>query len=152
MLTKLQLEAAVIDGRTCKYRAAGGLQRTKNPIKLAHKMLDFPAPALIIGNAADELAETNGLDMVDNSYFTTDSRRVYWEAKMNKLLENHGTVGAVALDIYGNLAAANSTGGVTFKHRGRIGDTAIVGAGIYADDEVAVVWYVGIEHTSNGSY
>ncbi|KXG54682.1 Peptidase T2, asparaginase 2 [Penicillium griseofulvum] len=134
-----ELEAAVIDGRTCRYRAAGGLQRTKNPIKLAHKMLDFPAPALIIGNAADELAETNGLDMVDNSYFTTDSRRVYWEAKMNKLLENHGTVGAVALDIYGNLAAANSTGGVTFKHRGRIGDTAIVGAGIYADDEVAVV-------------
>ncbi|EKV05980.1 Putative isoaspartyl peptidase/L-asparaginase [Penicillium digitatum] len=134
-----ELEAAVIDGTTCRYRAAGGLQRTKNPIKLAHKMLDFQAPALIVGKAADELAETNGLDMVDNSYFTTDSRRLYWEAKRNKLLENHGTVGAVALDIHGNLAAANSTGGISFKHRGRIGDTAIVGAGIYADDQVAVV-------------
>ncbi|KAJ5950855.1 Peptidase T2 asparaginase 2 [Penicillium vulpinum] len=134
-----ELEAAVIDGRTCRYRAAGCLQRTKNPIKLAHKMLDFPAPALVIGSAADELAETNGLDMVENSYFTTESRRLYWEAKMNKLVENHGTVGAVALDTQGNLAAANSTGGVTFKHRGRIGDTAIVGAGIYADDRVAVV-------------
>lgn len=116
-------------------------------------MLDFPAPALIIGTAADELAETNGLDMVDNSYFTTDSRRLYWEAKMNKLLENHGTVGAVALDIHGNLAAANSTGGVTFKHPGRVGDTAIVGAGIYADDQVAVVWYVNLNMaTSRGSY
>ncbi|KAL6230157.1 nucleophile aminohydrolase [Aspergillus navahoensis] len=134
-----ELEAAVIDGRSCRYRAAGGLQRTKNPIKLAHRMLELEAPALVVGTAADDLAETNGLEMVDNSYFTTDSRRFYWESKANRRLEDHGTVGAVALDIHGKLAAANSTGGLTFKHRGRLGDTAIVGAGIYADDQVAVV-------------
>lgn len=105
-------------------------------------MLDSPAPALVIGPAADELAAKRGLEIVENSYFTTPSRRRYWESRVNRLKEDHGTVGAVALDMHGNLAAANSTGGVTFKSSGRIGDTAIVGAGIYADDHVAIVWYV----------
>jgi len=100
---------------------------------------------MLTGSAADDLAARNGLDTVDNSYYTTSKRKNYWDAnvaRVRSLAEGHGTVGAVALDLHGNLAAANSTGGTMFKSVGRIGDTAIIGAGIYADDEVAIVWYV----------
>lgn len=99
--------------------------------------------ALLVGSAAEELAEQKDLDMVENSYFTTTGRKQYWQSHLNrcgKKLDGHGTVGAVALDVYGNLAAANSTGGTMFKAVGRVGDTAIIGAGIYADDRVAIVW------------
>jgi beta-aspartyl-peptidase (threonine type) len=96
-----------------------------------------------MGSAADALAGQEGLDMVENSYYTTSKRKGYWDtniARVGPSSEGHGTVGAVALDVYGNLGAANSTGGTMFKSVGRVGDTAIIGAGIYADDKVAIVW------------
>ncbi|CZR59411.1 uncharacterized protein PAC_09303 [Phialocephala subalpina] len=136
------LEAAIIDGRNCEYRAVAALVRTKNPIRLAHAMLSEESPAFLVGTAADDLASKKNLDMVENSYFSTPTRMNYWNSNMNGVKsasEYHGTVGAVALDTHGNLAAANSTGGLNFKIIGRIGDTAIVGAGIYADDVVAIV-------------
>ena len=145
MLTSCQLEAAVIDGKTCEYRAAVGLRRTKNPVRLARSMLSSAGLCFLAGSVADDLAARNGLEMVENSHFTTSKRKSYWDAnvtRINAAAEGHGTVGAAALDVHGNLAAANSTGGTMFKSVGRVGDTAIVGAGIYADDEVAIVWCV----------
>jgi beta-aspartyl-peptidase (threonine type) len=95
-----------------------------------------------MGSAADALADQCGLDMVENSYYTTFKRKDYWDANIAKVKPSsgHGTVGAIALDVHGNLAAANSTGGTMFKSVGRVGDTAIIGTGIYADDKVAIVW------------
>jgi beta-aspartyl-peptidase (threonine type) len=81
--------------------------------------------------------------MVENDYFTTSERAAHWtaqKAQFNSAAEDLGTVGAVALDIYGNLVAANSTGGMTCKSTGRIGDTPIIGAGIYGDRRSAIAW------------
>jgi beta-aspartyl-peptidase (threonine type) len=138
-----QLEAAVVDGKTLEYRAVAGLQRTRNPVKLASKMLTRASPAFIYGKTADDLASKMGLEVVDNSFFTTPKRKQYWEkniARVKALEEDHGTAGAVALDLHGNLAAANTTGGMTFKLSGRVGDTAVLGAGILADKRVAIAW------------
>ncbi|RDW59185.1 hypothetical protein BP5796_12109 [Coleophoma crateriformis] len=136
-----ELEAAVIDGSTSEYRAAAGLRQTKNPVRLARAMMSKASPVFIAGPTADALACRKGLEMVENEYFSTQSRKNYWLSNIDRvrsIIDHHGTVGAVALDIHGHLAAANSTGGLMFKSIGRIGDTAIIGAGIYADDEVAI--------------
>lgn len=133
----------MVDGTTSEYRAVASLQRTKNPVRLARALLPKQVPALLVGRTADELAEKMGLDVVENSYFTTEKREQYWRANVHKarsLPEDHGTAGCVVLDIHGKLAAANTTGGMTFKPAGRIGDTAILGAGIWADEKVAVAW------------
>lgn len=97
-------------------------------------------PIFIAGPNGDTLAERLGLDLVPNSYFATENRVKYWSAKKAEISE-HGTVGAVVLDAHGNLAAANSTGGMMFKAIGRVGDTAVLGSGLYADKNVAIVWY-----------
>lgn len=99
------------------------------------------APVLMAGVGGDQLARRLGLETVDNGYFGTERRLSYWRQKRPDVSE-HGTVGAVVLDAYGNVAAANSTGGMTMKPVGRVGDTAILGSGLYADDRVAVAWYV----------
>lgn len=81
--------------------------------------------------------------MVSNEYFTTTTRKRHWEKRNGKKqmpAEDLETVGVVALDLYGNLAAAGSTGGTTFKMKGRLGDTAVLGAGLYVSKNVAVVW------------
>ncbi|KAM6480856.1 nucleophile aminohydrolase [Trichoderma sp. SZMC 28011] len=136
-----ELEAAIVDGKTLEYRAVAGLQRTKNPVRLASKLLFRASPAFIYGKTADDLASKMGLEAVENSFFTTPKRKQYWEAniaRVKALEEDHGTAGAVALDLHGNLAAANTTGGMTFKLNGRVGDTAVLGAGILADGRVAI--------------
>lgn len=97
-------------------------------------------PVFIAGSGGDELAKQLGLEIVPNSYFATESRTSYWHKKKAEISE-HGTVGAVVLDVHGNLAAANSTGGMMFKPVGRVGDTAVLGSGLYADKNVAIVWY-----------
>ncbi|KAK2005981.1 N-terminal nucleophile aminohydrolase [Colletotrichum eremochloae] len=118
-----ELEAGIINGKTAAYRAAVCLQTTKNPIKLARAMLDQGASL--------------GLDVVPNSFFATERRMSYWRKKQSEVPE-HGTVGAVVLDSHGNVAAANSTGGMMLKPPGRVGDTAILGSGLYADERIAV--------------
>ncbi|EXF76142.1 L-asparaginase 1 precursor [Colletotrichum fioriniae PJ7] len=135
-----KLEAGIINGRTAAYRAVTCLQNTRNPIKLARAMLDSSdahTPVFMAGEGADKLASHLGLDMVANTFFTTERRLDYWQKHRAEVLE-HGTVGAVVLDLHGHLAAANSTGGMMFKYPGRIGDTAISGAGLYADQQIAV--------------
>ncbi|KAG8412704.1 hypothetical protein J3458_013145 [Metarhizium acridum] len=135
-----ELEAGIVNGADSAYRAAVCLRTTKNPIKLARAMLDrrgTTAPVFIAGVGGDQLARRLGLETVDNSYFGTERRLSYWRQKRPDVSE-HGTVGAVVLDSHGNVAAANSTGGMTMKPVGRVGDTAILGSGLYADERVAV--------------
>ncbi|KAI1175826.1 nucleophile aminohydrolase [Nemania sp. FL0916] len=96
-------------------------------------------------SSTDNLASLHHLDKVDNAYFATPSKKAYWKQRSELTCmerEKSGTVGAVVLDASGQLAAAGSTGGPTGKLEGRIGDTAILGAGLYADAHIAVVWYV----------
>lgn len=97
----------------------------------------------MVGHAADNLAHKMGLERVENDYFTTPERIAHWTARNPQIkspAEDLGTVGAVVRDIHGNLAAANSTGGRTWKNAGRIGDTPIMGAGIYGDRQIAMAW------------
>ncbi|OQE16569.1 hypothetical protein PENFLA_c027G02582 [Penicillium flavigenum] len=135
------LEAGIVDGSSGEYGAVACVRHTKNPIKAARLVMDSGSTSFLVGTAVDDLSRTAGLEMVENNYFTTAKRLDHMEkfrAGMVQLTEKIGTVGAVALDIYGNLAAAGSTGGSTCKPLGRIGDTAIVGAGLIANQRVAV--------------
>jgi beta-aspartyl-peptidase (threonine type) len=99
---------------------------------------------MLVGKNADNLAQKYGLDTVANSAFTTPFRKAYWEKVISSEYQDTdsqmGTVGAVVLDSHGRLAAGGSTGGPTGKSSGRIGDTAVLGAGLYADKELSVVW------------
>jgi L-asparaginase / beta-aspartyl-peptidase len=142
VLTIRQLEAGLVDGASKTYGAVGLLETTKNPIRLANELLEHGPHTIMVGTAADDMAKKLGLEKVPNSYFSTAFRKGLWErSKGNKIVSGaNGTVGAVVLDSYGQLAAGGSTGGGTGKMDGRLGDTAILGAGLYADDRVSVVW------------
>ncbi|KUL89395.1 hypothetical protein ZTR_04440 [Talaromyces verruculosus] len=136
-----QLEAGLVDGVSKTYGAVGLLETTKNPIRLANELLEHAPHTIMVGTAADDTAKKLGLETVPNSSFSTAFRKGLWErSKSNKIVSGgNGTVGAVVLDSYGQLAAGGSTGGGTGKMDRRLGDTAILGAGLYADDRVSVV-------------
>ena len=129
------VDAAIADGDGRRFGAVAALRRVRNPIDAARLVLDLPA-VLIAGEAGDELAATAGLEIVEADYFVTEARR---EDLRRQLDEMTGTVGAVALDSSGHLAAATSTGGVTGQAMGRVGDTPICGAGTWADDATCAV-------------
>lgn len=132
-----------MDGSTGAYGAVACVDAIKNPVKAARLIMDTHRHCLLTGAAAMDVASRSSLDIVPNDYFTTPTRLAHWEAHSNQHTEPGGdleTVGAIALDVHGGLAAAGSTGGLTYKSQGRIGDTAIVGAGLYADKNVAIVW------------
>jgi len=144
-----ELDASIMDGRTLEAGAVTLAKRIRNPIKAARRVMEKGEAVLLGGPAADAFALTEGLDIVEPDYFTTE-RRVKALAAMKEHVaagtaikaseaEKHGTVGAVALDRAGHLAAATSTGGYNNKPAGRIGDTPIVGAGTYARDGVCAV-------------
>jgi len=146
---KHELDASIMDGRTLEAGAVTLVQRIRNPIKAARKIMEKGDAILLGGPAADEFARQAGLDMVEPDYFTTP-RRIKALAAMKAHAaagtaakasesEKHGTVGAVALDGEGHLAAATSTGGYNNKPNGRIGDTPIIGAGTYARDGACAV-------------
>ena len=119
------------------------VQNIKNPVKVSRALLEQGRHSFLVGSAADDYGKSMGEEMVSNDYFTTTTRKAHWEGLMRKApvpFDDLGTVGAVALDVHGNLAAAGSTGGMTGKMSGRIGDTAVAGAGLYADKNVAVAW------------
>ena len=128
-----------MDGASGAYGAVACVQHVKNPIKSARAVLDDGQHCLISGPAAEGFAQDE--HKVSNEYFTTNSRRTHWinrKKTQTPFCADLETVGAVALDTYGNLAAAGSTGGLTNKLRGRIGDTSILGAGLWADDSLAL--------------
>ncbi|KAI9651772.1 MAG: hypothetical protein M1829_002448 [Trizodia sp. TS-e1964] len=138
-----ELEAGIVDGHSTSYGAVCCVATTKNPILTANALLFHGPHCMLVGQAADDLSKKLGLETVDNKHFSTTFRRTHWEQqdrlRQKKPLWDMGTVGAVVLDSYGHIAAGGSTGGLTGKLRGRIGDTAVLGAGLFGDTKVGVV-------------
>lgn len=133
---KNELDASLMEGATKRAGAVAGVTNVKNPITAARAVMEQSPHVLLIGKGAEVFAQEKGLEIVDPGYFWTERR---W-ADLQKALaeeqkkEGHGTVGAVAVDASGNLAAGTSTGGMTKKRSGRVGDSPIIGAGTYADN------------------
>ena len=142
-----ELDASIMDGSTHKAGAVAGVKTVKNPISVARKVMEETWHVLLAGDGADTFAEEQGLEIVPNSYFHTERRfKALMKAK-KKEMEKHGTVGCIDLDKNGNLAAGTSTGGMTNKRWGRVGDSPIVGAGTYASNETC-----GVSGTGQGEY
>ena len=132
----VEMDASIMDGNRGLAGAVAGVHGIKNPILAARMVMEETNHVLLTGDGADSKAAEFGLVMEDSAYFITDRRlKSYYNVKENR---KHGTVGAVALDKYGNLAAGTSTGGMTYKMKGRVGDSPIIGAGTFADTMCAV--------------
>jgi beta-aspartyl-peptidase (threonine type) len=167
-----ELDAAIMDGATLNAGAVAGLHHVRNPIDLARAVMERSPHVMMIGDGAETFARQQGLQMVDESYFMTPNRRQQWERmRMQDSIRadsvrragqgagysvpderKWGTVGAVALDRHGNLAAGTSTGGMMMKRFGRVGDVPIIGAGTYANNRSCAVSATGhgeyfIRHT-----
>ncbi len=148
-----ELDASIMDGATLAAGAVAGVRRIRNPIAAARSIMDSGRAVLLIGDAAEEFVKARGATMVEPSYFTTQRRidalaTIKARAAAGTLAkaseaEKHGTVGAVARDKRGHLAAATSTGGFNNKPVGRVGDSPIIGAGTYAQDGVCAVSCTG---------
>ena len=143
------LDASFMDGTTRKAGAVAGSTTTKNPVKLARAVMEHSPHVMLAGAGADQFAAQQKLEQVPNSYFNTPDRKRALDEMKAKQLSAHkadykyGTVGAVAVDAKGHVAAATSTGGMTGKRWGRIGDSPVIGAGTYADDRACAVSATG---------
>ena len=146
-----ELDASMMLGHNLAAGAVAGVTRVRNPIEAAYAVLEYSPHVLLSGAGADKFAESQGLTMVDNRYFTTP-RRVealelfrakYEDKKAQDGDEKLGTVGVVVLDAAGNLAAGTSTGGMTGKRWGRIGDSPLIGSGTFADNRSCAVSATG---------
>ncbi|MFV0476494.1 MAG: isoaspartyl peptidase/L-asparaginase family protein [Parahaliea sp.] len=142
-----ELDASIMDGRNRNAGAVAGVKRVRNPIMAARAVMDQSEHILFAGEGADYFAESHQLTMVDNSYFDTGKRRKSLERVLKEQsrtdADRHGTVGAIAIDQQGNVAAATSTGGMTAKTPGRIGDSPIIGAATYAQNGICAVSATG---------
>ena len=145
-----ELDAAIMDGATLRAGAVAGVKRTQNPILAARAVMEHSRHVLLTGDGADRFAAANGVKQVDPAWFRTDKRwQEYLEWKRGnkdaaiEQTHRYGTVGAVARDMRGHLAAATSTGGLTGKMWGRIGDSPLIGAGTYAQDNACAVSATG---------
>lgn len=161
---KNEMDAAIMDGKTLKAGSVASVTTIKNPITAARAVMDKSEHVMMVGKGAEKFAQQAGCTIVDPSYFFTQER---WDALQKvkaedsiKTLRDHdssktflkqpgnydykyGTVGCVALDIYGNLAAGTSTGGMTNKKFGRVGDAPIIGAGTYANNNTCAISCTG---------
>jgi L-asparaginase / beta-aspartyl-peptidase len=152
-----EMDAAIMDGKTLRAGAVANVEHVRNPIVLARAVMEKSKHVMIAGSGAEEFAKRNGIELVDVKYFFTQRR---WDA-LQKIkakekagadgskkfiiseAERHGTVGAVARDSQGNLAAATSTGGTDNKLPGRVGDSPVIGAGTYAKNATCAVSCTG---------
>jgi beta-aspartyl-peptidase (threonine type) len=157
-----ELDASIMNGKTLNAGAVSGVKTVKSPIALAEKIMEESVHVMLSGEGAEQFAKNKGLTLVDNSHFNTEHRYNALLKAKQKLREKDqelkdfqaahkslpteykvGTVGAVALDKEGNLAAGTSTGGMTAKRFGRIGDAPIIGAGTYANNDSCAVSATG---------
>lgn len=148
-----ELDASIMDGRNRRAGAAAGLAHVKNPVRLCRAIMNHSQHVFLMGEGAEAFAKEHGVVMVENDYFSTPFRKEQWlKAREQNIapldhsyddLRKFGTVGAVAFDRQGNLAAATSTGGITNKKYGRVGDSPIIGAGTYAENGVCAVSATG---------
>jgi L-asparaginase / beta-aspartyl-peptidase len=143
-----ELDAALMDGRELRAGAVTGVRHVRNPIGLARLVMERSPHVMLSGPGAEEFALEQGLTPVPNSYFVTERRQRELASALTAdaagFLESlMGTVGAVALDAQGNLAAATSTGGTTGKRWGRVGDSPVIGAGTYAANDCCAVSATG---------
>lgn len=136
----IELDASIMEGRTKKAGAVAGVTIVKNPISAARAVMERTKHVLLIGQGAEVFAREAGLEIVNPKYFWTEAR---WQQLQKELGHEWGTVGAVAIDAAGNLAAGTSTGGMSNKQYGRIGDSPIIGAGTYADNRSCAVSCTG---------
>lgn len=161
---RIELDASIMDGSTRMAGSVAAVTTIRNPIRAAHAVMTKSAHVMLMGQGADAFAAEMGLEIVDPSYFHTQFRwnqlqKAIAEERLmqdhdvvpetpqpqmdEKVDEKHGTVGAVALDRHGNLAAGTSTGGITNKRFGRVGDSPVIGAGTYADNRSIAVSATG---------
>jgi len=157
-----ELDASIMNGKTLNAGAVSGVKTVKSPIALAEKVMEESVHVMLSGKGAEQFAQVKGLEIVKNSYFNSERRYKSLLKAKKKLLKAErelkdfqaahemlsteykvGTVGAVALDQHGNLAAGTSTGGMTAKRYGRIGDAPIIGAGTYANNASCAVSATG---------
>ena len=145
----VECDAAIMDGATRAAGAVAGMRSTRNPVEAARRAMTETPHVLLTYEGADRFAQAQGLAQVDNGYFITAHR----QAQLDKILAEggsfdtdikYGTIGAVAVDAAGHVAAATSTGGLTAKRGGRIGDSPLIGAGTYADDRACAVSATGL--------
>jgi beta-aspartyl-peptidase (threonine type) len=147
---KNELDASIMNGKDLSSGAVTGVTTIKNPISLARLVMEKTPHILFAGSGADELGLKLGVETVDPSYFKVERRYQQWKMRMEK--SDGETVGCVAIDQYGNIAAATSTGGLTGKWAGRVGDSPLINAGTYANNETCGVSGTGtgelfIKHT-----
>jgi len=148
---KNEMEASIMEGKELKAGALAGVSNIKNPIKLAKRILHDDEFVFLIGEGAEQYGAKRKLEKATDEYFKTAFRKDQWLAAKGegKVLLDHdadkkfGTVGAVALDRFGDLAAATSTGGLTNKKFGRIGDSAVIGSGTYANNNTCAISCTG---------
>lgn len=168
---KNELDASIMDGRTLAAGSVAGVTTIRNPISAARAVMERSPHVMMAGPGAEKFAKEQGLDIVDPGYFRTEGRwralertrmadslkaskedslrkkdktfSDYFQSPSGEWLGKHGTVGAVALDRHGNLAAATSTGGMTNKKFGRIGDAPVIGAGTYANNQTVAISCTG---------
>ncbi|MBB4616221.1 isoaspartyl peptidase/L-asparaginase family protein [Sphingomonas abaci] len=147
----IELDAAIMDGRDRRAGAVAAVSATRHPVALARAVMEHSPHVFLAGRGADIFSTEQGLEQADGDWFATPARRAQLEAMKAKadgeswfdVDMKYGTVGAVACDTDGHVAAATSTGGVTGKRWGRIGDSPVIGAGTYADDRACAVSATG---------
>lgn len=151
-----EMDASIMEGKTLMAGAVAGVKTIRNPIKAAYAVMTKSEHVLLSGKGAEQFAGEQGLEIVDPAYFFDSTRYEQWQkVKLKEKAfvsedladEKFGTVGCVALDSYGNITAGTSTGGMTNKRFGRIGDSPIIGAGTYANNGTC-----GISSTGHGEF